>query len=271
MCQAIIPTLVYPAPFYPQGIWLGFEDGHVAGTGLIGFRFSASPADPPNVWIGSMPDSDKVVITVPADYQTALHVYTIKLSRSMISFYIDKTPVAFGLITPNSKFTAILGPPYALLSTQCPVSPSLPIFIEAIGHGTCAGLCEGVELKFQISPLMVRVTDGDPNPPMVFRLYDAGTNDLFTSLTIAAGSETSHPFPIHGFQQKTINFRASEQGTLSIEVLEQTDNWREYDTMGITQDTVKSYSIEGEAVLARVVYTPNTYPCTISEAEVVLR
>ncbi len=250
-------------------VWMGFETG--AAGDIAAFRWSTQDGGVSEVlhaWIGAFGfpwRSIDITNLLPADHKTVRHRYRVECNRAMAVFYIDFDVVAYGLITPNSFITSIVGPPYGLFSMEVSIPARLTSLLEVNSLGTPQ------ELRFEVSPFNVRIGDGDPLPPRVLRLYDAGTEDLFTSLTIAAGSETSHPFPIFGFQEKTINFRASEQGTLSVEVLKQTDNWREYDTMGITQDKAKTYSIEGEAVLARVVYTPNTYPCTISEAEVVLR
>ena len=107
-------------------------------------------------------------------------------------------------------------------------------------------------------------------PPRTFRLYSTGTNTLLAGLAVNP-DVTSHPIPTFGYSSKTLMFRASGAGTLSIQVLTQANNWREYDTVPVTANTLISYIIEGDAVLARTVFTPTTPPATISDAEVIMR
>jgi predicted GH43/DUF377 family glycosyl hydrolase len=106
--------------------------------------------------------------------------------------------------------------------------------------------------------------------PDVFRLYQAGTATPFAGSTISSGSLTSHPVPIGDYSKKTIYFLADQAGTLSIAVLTQTGNWRTYDSVGTSANTLKVYSIAGEAGVIRVTFTPSAYPATVSEGEVVV-
>jgi len=254
--RAIIPTILFGSSIY-----VGFENGSMGGNGLAFFMFHSGAS---YVVIGSFGGSTNLNITglLPADFRTALHTYTVELNKTMAVFYVDNVAIAYGLITPNSAFTAILGPPYGLFSTENPVSPVQSAFAEVVGAGNA--------LRLALPPIYFRVSDGDPLPPKVIRLYDAGTNTLFAGLTIAAGSETSHPVPVFGYDTKTFHFRASQAGTLLIEVLMETNNWRTYDTLPVAADTPLYYSMYGQAVLTRITFTPSAYPCTISEAEAVM-
>jgi len=257
-----LPDLTAASP----GLFWGFENGSNAGVHGFRWRYRAG-AERLEAYCGTFMYVD-ITNLLPIGYDTTLSSYSVKVNRNLTELIVaDNNPplytaryVAFGIHSLDTPFTPIPGPPYALFGAQGTSVNIIPTSLIETGHS-----------ELQMPPWGTIIADGVPCPPKILRLYDAGTNDLFAGLTIAAGSETSHPFPVFGYERKTINFRASEQGTLSIEVLKETDNWREYDTMGITQDTVKTYSIEGEAVLARVVFTPNTYPCDIDEAEVVLR
>jgi len=254
---------VLPSYLADGGFWFGFEDDSATGTGMVTFRFYRLGVNEYlRVYAGGQFSYSELDITaaLPANAKTVAHTYGVAILKPWTEFYIDEIPRAFGINSPNLAFTAINYPPYAIFRANSAFSTQQLALLEITSAVTVP-----------LSPHDFRLSHISELPPRVFRLYDAGTTTLFAGLTIAAGSETSHPVPTFGYQGKTINFRASEQGTLSLEVLKETNNWREYDTMGITQNKVKTYPIEDEAVLARVVYTPNTYPCTISEAEVVLR
>jgi hypothetical protein len=48
-------------------------------------------------------------------------------------------------------------------------------------------------------------------------------------------------------------------------------NWRTYDSVSVSAGTLCKYSLTGDAIMARLTFTPSTYPATINEAEVVLR
>lgn len=268
--QVILPDLS-TLPSW-AGLWWGLVNGSDAGNGGASFKLVKDAAGVIHFYaqLGSFLHPGRQTWTqveiknlLPADYTTARHIYSVELTNPMAIYYIDEIPVAYGLFTPGTSFPAILGPPYALFSINGQIAKSLEASVEVQGSRS--------QLRVELPPYGFRVSDGDPRPPRVYRLYDAGTNTLFTSLVITVGSETSHPFPIFGYEGKTINFRASEQGTLSVETYMQTGNWREYDTMGITTDKLRTYSIEDDGVIARVVFTPNSYPCTIGEAEVYLK
>lgn len=254
-----------------QQVYLGFEMGGHGGTGIISFslRRTAGITYLYAISSGAWTDAPLVDITaaLPIDYQTSRHSYSIKVSRGLSEFYIDNVLVAIGINTPNAAFATIAYPPYALFRSEGPVATSLPVLIEVLGVSA--------SLNLPLAPSNVRFGDGDPLPPIVYRLYDAGTLNLFAGLGIAAGSETCHPVPVFGYSGKTIYFMANQTSTaggLLIEVLEETGNWRTYDAITYTPaSSLLAYTIAGEGVLARITYTPSAYPATINEAEVILR
>ena len=259
--RAILPNLTtYVSPF--ARVYIGVENGAAGGNGLASFRLRR-PAEF-IAYLSNFVTTRLVDISslLPADYDTVRHNYTIELTKSMAVFYVDGVVAAYGLITPNSFFAAIAPPPYGLFSIETPISPAQTAFMEVVGFG------EGIT-QLGVAPYDFRVSDGDPLPPRVIRLYDAGTTDLFAGLTIAVGSETSHPFPIFGYDS-TVHFQATTAGTLTIQVLTQTNNWRTYASPAVAANTLLSSIIGGQGVLARVTFTPTAFPSTISEAEVVL-
>jgi hypothetical protein len=70
-----------------------------------------------------------------------------------------------------------------------------------------------------------------------------------------------------GYYKKSIYFMANQAGSLDIQILTQGGNWRTYDTVSMSANTLMKYRIEDEVILARIVFTPSTYPATILEAE----
>jgi len=105
--------------------------------------------------------------------------------------------------------------------------------------------------------------------PQSLALYDTSGN-LLAGQTLDAGSITSQPLSVFGRRNKTIYFQADQAGTLDIEVLGLSGNWRTYESVAISADTLEPYPMTGDAVLCRVTFTPSAYPATIDEAEVVL-
>lgn len=247
-----------------QYLWIGMENGYGGGNGIVGFNFGLGYA---RAYMGSFGLFEFVDILglLPADYQTVQHNYVIRLGNNMAEFYVDRSPVACMLNTVNSRgsLPQISGPPYAIWYYSGTVARSLECFIEPANLK--------VALDVPLAPWGFRMSDGEAIYPEVFRLYDAGTNNLFAGLVIAAGSETSHPVPIFGFGNKTLHFQATQAGTLNIEILTLTGNWRTYDSINISANTLLSYVMVGEAVLFRVTFTPTSYPATISEAEIAMK
>jgi len=251
-----------------QSCWFGFENGSAGGTGTLAFSYrQESGVEKMYVvmsggFSGYGTDTLEITNLLPSDYKTTDHEYAVIVSKNITEWYIDDALVALAVMSPNIGFSSISGPPYALGNAHY-ASNHLVTLLEPAGHGE--------ELTLDIAPYQFRVSGGDPIKPRTYRLYDAGTNDLFAGLSIAAGSETSHPFPLFGYGGKTVHFRADGAGTLDVEVLTQTNNWRTYDSITIAANTLKSYNLAGEGVLARITFTPDAYPTTITEAEAVLR
>lgn len=266
-----------------QQVMFGFEnDGH-GGTGCTFFRLRRDAGVTRFFAVVggayTVPYGVDITAALPVDYQTKAYRYTIKVNRNVMEFYIgDEIPVhnlvALCVNSPNLAFTfgiatetVIAYPPTAIGYANIDVSRKQLLMVELVGN-----------YELLVLPLIyhsVRVTDDDPLPPRVYRLYDAGTANLLRGLVIAAGSETSHPFPTFGYAGKTAVFRASQSGTLTIEVYTQAGNWLTYDTIAYVTAAsplgLQVYPIAGDPVLARISFLPSAFPCTITDAEVVLR
>jgi len=250
-----------------QKIELGFENGSLIGTGICMWRFTrVAGAYKLQILVGGRFDFGGRTIdmtsALPADWNSTRHVYSVLLLKPWSEFYIDNDLVGLAINTTHLNFSDISYPPYAIFRAESPFSTKQTAILACIG--------EGKKLTAYMSPHNTRLSNVPELPPRVFRLYNIGSNSLLVGSSIASGSVTSHPFPVLGYQNKTIYFQATQAGTLNLEVLMQTDNWRIYDSVNVSADKLLTYVMDGQAVLARVTFTPSSYPATISEAEVVL-
>lgn len=248
-----------------QCMWLGLGN---SGNGRTGFYYRREAGGVLTLYVNvtSLFFSPSQFVNIsnflPANATTALHTYSVYNSRSKVEFYIDGILRAVCVNSPGQAFTAIPGPPYALFRSNPTAATRLRGLIALIGQGT--------ELVLPLNPQGVRFCHGDPVPPRVYRLYEAGTQNLLAGSSVDPNM-TSHPFPLFGYDGKTINFMSDEAGNLDIEVLKQTDNWRVHSTTAVVANTLLTITIADEEVLGRIVFRPNIPPANILEAEVVLR
>ena len=251
-----------------QMIWLGLENDAIAGTGIASFCFHRSDGvEHFSIVVGGAFNWRFLAIdgALPADAKTVKHRYSVAILKPWAEFYVDNDPVAFAINSPNLNFPDVSHPPYGITRTTAPFSHMALVLIENMGFGE--------ELVLPLAPYGTRTGYMAELPPRVFRLYETGTKNLFAGKIIESGTLISHPVPIFGYGRKTILFRAdrdSTTGGLVIEVLTQTGNWRTYDAVTYIANTDWFYSIAGEAVLARLKYTPASYPATVAEGEVIL-
>jgi len=254
-----------------QTVFLGFEDGAAfASTGGAAFLFLRSGGvHRLGAWVGAGWTVEEIDLTdaLPADFDTALHVYAIQILEPWVEFYIDNVLVAIGINSPNLAFPGIDYPPYGICRAPTGFSHRQTTLIEAADS-------PGVGLTLPLSPFYVRVNNAPLRPPRVFRLYEEATKNLFAGKTVSAGTLTSHPVPVFGYEGKTIHFRADTNSVtdgLIIEALTQAGNWREMDSVTYVADDDWFCTLGHEAVLIRRLYTPVSYPATVAEGEVVLR
>jgi hypothetical protein len=197
----------------------------------------------------------------------------VKVNYWGAEFFIDNKLVAVGLDIPEAaQGVRATCPPYAIGVTDAPVIKRLHTLVEVLfPYPTSANIRPNPgSLTLPLGPSWFRWGEGEANPPRALRLYQANSASLMAGASISSGSMTSHPVPVYGRTGKTFYFQANQAGTLLIEILTLSGNWRTYDSMSASANILLSYSITGEAILARVTFTPSTYPATISEAECVL-
>jgi hypothetical protein len=255
-----------------SGFWVGFELGgderwgiatwwlrkggginrlyaHVGGAGLYAYAAEQT-------------------ISLPSNYTTAIHGYWVKVNKHQVWFGIDNRIRVFALLTKSGVAQQLYNnsQPYTIYITNMYV----PEIINTLNElsATKGGKNTGVSISLGWG--RIRWTEGDPNPPLALPLYLAGSDTTLAGQSISSGSVTSHPIPMYGYVNKTLYFMANQTGTLEIDVFTLSGNWRTYDTINISANTLVSYSINDEIILARVVYTPSAYPANILEAEVVM-
>jgi len=222
--------------------------------------------------------SVKVDFARPADYDTAWHRYDYKLNQSTMEFYLDRVlraVIVFGVGPREAGSTVVKQntEPYSIglfpsgFHSRAPLtfrnfSPEGP-WTFTVGDPTGRG--DGV----------VQYHPGSPYPPRTFNLYDDAASTLMTSGTYASGvSHKSHPIPIHGYDGKTLLFRADTDSVtdgLQIEVYTQAGNWRVYDTVTASANSLESYIITGDFPLVRVGYEPSADGASITDAEVTMK
>jgi hypothetical protein len=233
----------------------GFEPGPGSEWGLISFGIASS-----KLYAYCDGNSPDITYALPSDYDTAFHKYMIKVNRNTAEFYIDYNLVAVA-IRGGINFTTISGPPYTIFGTTMKGFDEAPAFIEF--HLTDVS-------KYYVDPSQFRAMSGDPLPPRGYQLYLAGSNTKLAGYSISSGSVTSHPVPVFGYKDKTFYFQANQAGTVLLEILTLSGNWRTYDSDTISANTLWWYKMTGDNVLARLTFTPSTYPATVSEAEMIL-
>lgn len=250
-----------PLPVSGQAVYMGLEGG--AGAGVQAFMLW-NDAGSIKLMAG-MGDRD-ITWALPADYQTFQHHYKVRALKPWFEYEIDHKPVAFYLNESALNPFWIDGPPYSIGTNSALIPWRFPTKLYAFLEIAS----QGQPVTFPVSPMMVSVHGSEALPPRAFRLYDAGTNTLFTDLTLAAGTETSHPIPVFGYPSKTFHFMADQDGDIDIEVYTQTGNWRVYRSDRFTANSLYSLIMTGDALMARITVDPDAYPCDVAEAEVVM-
>lgn len=259
-CETVMANLTVNG----QAVFLGFENGGATSTGLATFyHHRAGGADLLEV-VACSSDYTYVDITaaLPADYKSAAHRYGVTLLRDWTEFYIDDEIVAIGLNMPEGSVDpAVAYAPYAIFARDAYATKQ---------HGYVEMMSQYSELTLSLSPYNVGLANTNDHPARTFPLYQNGSSTLFAGAAIGAGSLTSHPVPILGYGSKTVLFQATQNGTLAVQLYMQDGNWRTLASVATTADTLTAYSIAVEGVLARIVFTPGAYSCTVSSAEVSL-
>ena len=252
--------------------YIGLEHGSLFFNGIACFMLTTDTTVTNQLkgFIGPLDIETTVVIDVnkPADFQTAYHTYRVLHSRNLTMFTIDGKPALFAIPSESGSAVKVKENvlPYSIVLTN-PLPKSLTAFHEIQTNRTSTA---SSDILVPTSPFSFRVSDGNETIPLRLPLYEEDTSNLFADKSVSAGTLVSHPVPVFGYKNKIFNFLAGVAGTLAIGGYTRSGDWRTYDSLSYTANNFFKYIMTGDAVLARLSYTPSTYPASVSEGEVVL-
>jgi hypothetical protein len=250
----------------------GVEAGSAAYNGIASFTIETSTtySNLLRVLVGPINGLTSPIIDIakPSDFNTAYHTYRVIVSKNMVFFTIDSRlrAVAIQCLQGGSVKVRENVLPYSIALIP-PIPSSITAFIEINTNRTATASADFIA---PISPFRFRVNDGNEIVSMSLPLYLDNSDTTLAGYSISSGSVTSHPIPIFGYDKKTILFQANQAGTLQLQVYTLAGNWRTYDSVSVSANTLSKYILTGDAVLARIIFTPSTYPATVSDAEVIL-
>lgn len=259
-----------------QVFYFGLEHGAGLFNGIYCFELKRGGGDNNTLRVMVGPSilsrEPSIEIKKPVNATTVNHLYRILYARNLVQFRIDTmlTCIAIPCGREDSLIVKENVHPYSIVLV--PAAPSsLTPFIENYTNRTVQGTTPTV---FDVSPFMFRFSEGNEVEPLNLPLYVEDTNTLAQGTVLAGPAAfTSHPFPIMGFTRKSLKFRATVAGTLSLQEFLRTNTWIEYDRMTtvaapLATDPVETFDIENEHILTRTVFTPDSFPCTITHGEV---
>lgn len=257
-----------------RSFYIGVENGSNTGTGALAFKHKRDAANVDHVYcvanttwnVSTASAQLDIVNIIDANYKTTNHAWTIKVGRHMALFYFDTMIVCIivfsnGLAYNTGVTTA--QNPYGIAVMPAQFGQIQNAFMEHLRDNVAS-----VDIVSACAPFYFRASDGDPEISLHLPLYEENTSNKFAGKNIAAGSLTSHPFPLLGFTQKTIQMNADQAGTLEIHTMTQTGTWRILKSQAVVANTFLAVNISEAVTLARVKFTPNAYPCAVSEGSV---
>ena len=254
------------------GLFIGVELGSGERWGIAAWRYRVGGgANRLYAHVGGCGSYDyaaEQTSNLPSDYLTTKHAYWVKVNRHQIWFGIDERIRVFVILAKSGVRRKLYdnSKPYTIFITPYHVPETMNTLLEI--NGTKDGKLVGLEVELDFTDY--RWAEGDPQPPLALPLYVESSDTLLAGYSFDSGSAASHPVPIYGYENKTIYFMADKDGTVSIQVYTLSGNWREYDSINYTAGKLLTYTMTGNALLARVVFTPSSYPAKIEEAEVVM-
>ncbi|MEM4847663.1 MAG: hypothetical protein QW794_07905 [Thermosphaera sp.] len=262
---------------YDDGVimWIGLENG-VGGVPLYSYNFLKS-GGANMVTVSCNRDYPNITTMLPADAWTKKYWYFIKLNENQVWFGSSYNPAgdatwfiyAYAVRAPCSTRRIISGPPYyvVIAGREGDYASGIHPFFE-VAETKKSGVYSGAEIDLLWSDL--RFNEGTPKPPLALCLWVTGTYSKFAGYSLSSGTLASHPIPVFGYTHKTLYFMADVSGSIEVQVYTLSGNWRVYDAVSYAAGKLWAYPMAGEALLARITYTPVSYPATVNEGEVVL-
>jgi len=267
-----LPSLSLLGNETEMNYYLGFEHGSNAFNGIACFRLMTGTTYANRLCVHIGPLNGHYVLNIdvakPSNFSTAYHSYRVALTKNLALFFIDSRLRAVAVQSLQGGTVAVKENtlPYSILLTP-PMPSNLTTLMELLSSRTAVAPSD---LTVPLSPYRFRVSDGKEIIPLSLPLYLENNDTALAGYSIASGSVTSHPFPIFGYDKKTILFQANQAGSLQLQVYTLAGNWRTYNSDPTSANTLYKYIMAGDAMLGRIVFTPNAYPCNVTDAEVVL-
>jgi hypothetical protein len=249
--------------------WLGFEQGSGFYNGIFALNLVTTTTDTNRLRLvaGPRPSHTYIVADAvkPGDFDTEYHNYRFVVAKNLCLFFIDKAlrGVVVQALQGDVITVKLNVPPYVVAITP-PLPSRLTALLELI---TNRGTEAPADVIAPISPYSFRLAEGKEIIPLDLDLYLEDSDTRLRGYSISSGTVVSHPIPTWGYEKKVLYFMADQAGTLEIQTYHLSRSWRTYDSISVSANTLLRYRIEDPAVLARVVFTPSTYPATILEAE----
>lgn len=189
------------------------------------------------------------------------HTFTIYIRRNLAAFEIDERIRHFVLFAPIDLKIKENTPPYGISAFPFMLKEDTFLLeMEVHPYST-------KDRVVDIPPYGVRLGRAHDYAPLALPLYVNDSEDTLVGYSINKEEVISHPVPIYGFANSTIRFMSDRPGTANIEVYTLGGNWRTYDTISVPADKLVTYTMPGNALLARLTYAPSTYPARLLEGE----
>ena len=258
-------------------LFIGLEHGAELFGGIAAFLQQTTTAftDRLQVVVGTWRNNTTLNIDAakPTNYATGRNQYRIFLTKNLVLFFINDRLRAVAVQSSEGAVAKVRENvlPYSIALIP-PLPPRMTAFIELSTLGRTVPASDYI--RAPVSPYAFRVNDGNDVIPLQLPLYLDSSDTRVAGYSLSSGTLVTHPIPAFGYSGKTVYFMADQSSTsggLTIDVLTLSGNWRTYDSLTYTANTLLVYPISGDAVLVRLTYTPASYPATILEGEVVLR
>jgi len=260
---------------YPDGTvyYYGFELGAGVGFGaaFVRVRNNGGTLEAELV-VGGMGGQTSVEVTdlLPSDFLSTKYSYTIEVRKNFVALYSKYRRLKAMVVTtppagkPIDEVITENAPPYACAIKEIKPPRRMPPLIEAhqpdTGSSDFHVYCDISDYRWYESPVAV------PDRSFVFSQWES--NETLVSGSPYDSAVTSHPVILRGYDKRTILFQADTSGDLDIEVYTLEGNWRTYDTISISANTLENYIMTGKALFGRITYTPDAGGATINEAEI---
>ena len=271
VAEAVLPDLTA----YPVGtsVFIGFEHGGSSMTGIASFQLYR---DTDRVRMFAVYGNGAgwlkmdVTAVLPANYTTASNRYAVKVNEWGAEFLVNGKHVAFAVDVPGAAQTTVVqAPPYSVGIATGHVVKRLHTLLEILfpyPHSSDIRQNPG-SLTVKVKPMRFIWASDVPRPPRAMQLYRENSTAKMAGTTVGSGSVVSHPIPVWGYDAKTLYFAADTAGTLDIQTYNLSGSWRTYDSVTVAAGTPVKYRVVDAALLLRLVFTPQSYPAQILDAD----